>query len=239
MPLFKGLTMSIASSALAAAVLSAPSASAEDIGAYLSFFAGASIPASNAEFTNGQTVVDTDFDTGFAVGGAIGYRLNQFSFSGFTPRVELEASYSENGVDALNFSGNGPGAENVVSGSKVSSLNLVTSAFIDADELFGGVVVPYVGAGAGIGFVSQDIVYNGAGVNLSDRDTAFLWHVTGGAKYAFTERASAFADVGFRQTVGVSSLRRVGSNPAAGAGGGVFEDDLNNIVLRLGITVDF
>jgi len=225
---------------LAAATLAAMPISAQaETGAYISIFGGANF-GGDSQFTNGQTVVDTDFDTGFLVGGAVGYSINEFNFGGFVPRAELEFSYSQNEVGALNFSGNGPGAENVVSGSSVDTLAVFANIYVDGKDLIAPGITPYIGGGVGFARSNFDIIYNAPGLNLTDTDTSFAWQVRGGVNYAFTNTASLFADVGYRSIVDASSLRRIGGNLVPGGpGGGSFEDSIDNIQLRLGVTVSF
>lgn len=209
---------------------------------YLSIFAGAVFPTEDVEYTNGITAVNTELDTGFTVGAAIGRRLTEHSRDGFTPRLELAFRYAETDVDELNFSGNGAGAEVVIGDSNVSYTTFTANAFIDADDAFGDGITPYIGGGVGVALVNQDIVYNAAGLNLSDDDTVFTWNVTAGVSFELNENVSLFTDVGYHQLVDTSSLRRIGGVPVgggAGPGGGIFEDDNNSIVGRVGLTVSF
>lgn len=207
---------------------------------YLSIFAGAVFPTENVEYTNGITVVDTELETGFTIGGAIGRRFTEHSADGFTPRLELAFRYAETGVDALNFSGNGPAQEQVIGDSQISSTSFTVNGYIDADDAFGDGITPYLGGGIGVALVNQNIVYNAAGLNLNDDDTVFTWNVTAGVNFELNENVSLFTDVGFHQLVDTSSLRRVGGAPVGGGtgpGGGIFEDDNNSIVARVGLSV--
>jgi len=207
---------------------------------YLSIFAGAVFPTSDVDYTNGLTTVETDLDTGYTIGAAIGKRFLEHSNNGFTPRLELAFRYAENEVDSLNFSGNGPGAEVVGVGSQVSYTTFTANGFIDADDAWGSGITPYIGGGLGLGLVNHDIIYNGAGLNLNDNnDAVFTWNVTAGANFELNDRVSLFTDVGYHQLVDTSSVRRIGSNAVGGPGGGVFEDDNDSIVARIGLSVSF
>ena len=208
---------------------------------YFSAFGGGNFITDDVEYSNGQTVVDTEFDGGFILGGALGYRWTEHQFSGFVPRTEFEFNFSENEADSINFSGNGPGAEVVAPGSNVSSVGLLANLFLDAPDALGDGVTPYFGGGIGVNIVDHGLIYNGPGLNLNDNnDTTFAWHVTAGLDFELTEQVSFFTDVGFRQSVDAGSTRRIGSAPVpAGPGGGFFEDDINSVVVRGGLTISF
>lgn len=209
---------------------------------YLSIFAGAVFPTDDVDYTNGQTVVNVDLDTGYTIGAALGKRFTEHSRDGFTPRLELAFRYAENDVGALNFSGNGPAQEVVIGDSQVSYTTFGVNGFIDADDAFGDGITPYLGGGVGVALVNQNIVYNAAGLNLNDDDTVFTWNVTAGVNFELNEQVSLFTDVGFHQLVDTSSLRRVAGAPAGGGSGpngGIFEDDNNSIVARVGLSVSF
>jgi len=81
--------------------------------------------------------------TGFAVGGVIGY-----DFVG--PRVELEGVYRQNQVNINTFNNfNGGTIRN-----QVGQLGILANLLYDFNA--GGVITPYIGAGAGIAFVDGD-----------------------------------------------------------------------------------
>jgi len=209
---------------------------------YLSIFTGAVFPTDDVEYTNGITVVDTDLETGYTIGAAFGKRFFEHSQNGFTPRLELAFRYADTDVDELNFSGNGPGAEVVIGDSDITYTTFTANAYIDADDAWGAGITPYIGGGLGVALVNQDIVYNAAGLNLNDDDTVFTWNVTAGVNFEINDQLSWFTDIGYHQLVDTSSLRRIGGAPVGGGsgpGGGIFEDDNNSIVARVGLSVSF
>lgn len=225
--------------AFAATSFTVGTSHAEETDWYVSAFAGFAIPTGDVDYTNGSTTVNTEFDTGFTFGGAVGYSWNDVDLGGIVPRTELEFNYSENNVDRLDFSGNGAGDEVVFEGSQASTVSIIGSLYLDAPDLIGHGITPYIGGGAGVAITNHDIFYN-VGLNLADDgDTNFTWHVTGGVKYALNDSVSLFTDVGFRQIVNASSVRRLDAVPLAGAGGGVFEDDINSLYVRTGLSVGF
>ena len=86
--------------------------------------------------TGGLTQVGVSPQTGFAVGGKIGY-----DFVG--PRVELEGLYLQNQTNVFIT-----GANSV---TKIGQLGILANLLYDF--MPASVITPYVGAGAGIGFV--------------------------------------------------------------------------------------
>jgi len=83
--------------------------------------------------------------TGFAVGGVVGY-----DFVG--PRVELEGVYRQNqvNINAFNNFNNFNGQIR----NQVGQLGILANLLYDFNA--GGVITPYIGAGAGIAFVDGD-----------------------------------------------------------------------------------
>lgn len=216
---------------------SEPVAAKDVLGIYASVFGGANF-LQDSDFTNGITNVAVDFNTGFNVGGAIGYKWNNLNLGFVTPRTELEFSYFDNGVGGINFSGNGPAAEAVISGSDVSAFTLFTNLYFDYDN--DSRITPYVGGGIGVAFTDLNIAYNAANLNLSDSDTNFAWHVGAGASIDVTDSLSFFADARYQQIVNASSVRNIGAVPVpAGGGAGIFEDDLSSVLVRAGLTYSF
>lgn len=243
----------ISSFALGAALLLAPATFSsvqadghEDFRApspwYASVFAGGNFITDDPSFTNGITQVDVDYDGGFVVGGAIGYRWVGALGSGLTPRTEVEVSYQENDVSAINFSGNGPGQEVVNGDSDTTAFNVLFNLYLDADNALGNGITPYFGGGIGFSVVDHSIFYNGANLNLDDTETDFRWHLTAGVNVAVSESVSIFGDIGYHQIVDTGSLRRIGAAPVgggAGPGGGIFEDDIGSVLVKVGARVGF
>lgn len=206
---------------------------------YVSLFGGASFKIGDTNFTNGITALDTEFDTGYLVGGAVGYRWRNFEFNGFTPRTEIEVNYFDTNLDSINFSGNGPAQEVLAGGSDISGVGLFGNLYVDYTNAFDTGLSPYVFGGVGAVFANLDIAYNAGNLNLQDNDTAFAWQVGVGASYEVAKNVSLFTDVRYQQIVNLSSVRRAGPVPVVGAGGGSFEDDLNNVIARAGLSISF
>ena len=79
--------------------------------------------------------------TGWAAGGKIGY-----DFVG--PRVELEGVYRQN---QTNLSANNFGANFGTAGTSIGQLGILANLLYDFSP--GATITPYIGAGAGVGFV--------------------------------------------------------------------------------------
>ncbi|TAJ25739.1 MAG: OmpA family protein, partial [Reyranella sp.] len=86
-------------------------------------------------------VINVQPQTGFAVGGSIGY-----DFVG--PRVELEGVYRSN---YASLTSNVVGI-NAAAGSQINQTAIMANLFYDFNA--GGTIVPYIGAGAGVAFVN-------------------------------------------------------------------------------------
>lgn len=181
----------------------------------------------------GRQTVDTELQRGGAFGVALGTTINSLSGSAFTTRGELEFSTSRGDVDDLQFSGNGPGAENNVDGN-ISANRFFVNALVDFDT--GTRFTPYAGLGLGVAAVDTSLSYGpvpGA-VRIDDRDTVFSTQLILGAAYELTDQLSLTGDVRFIRDYGVSSER---VSPAGVTG--VVEDDIDTVNIGLGLRFKF
>ena len=139
--------------------------------------------------------VNLESDTGFTVGGALGYRL-PYSWGGISPRLEGELNYQKNDVGSgSNFNG----GNQVFSGSQ-DSLNLFANVLFDYDLLGTGKFKPYIGGGIGVAFIDSSVNYspaaNGA-VNVALRESStanFAFQAIVGASYEVTKSVELFVD---------------------------------------------
>ena len=187
---------------------------------YVQGFAGYTF-ADNANFAGviggAPQSVFSDFEDGYNIGGSVGLK--------FAP----SGSSVENDIDALNFTGNGPGFE-VNVGGDVSATFLLVNGFIDFDT--GSKLTPYLGGGIGVGFVDIDLIY-GPGVVITGNDEVFAAQLIAGVSYEVGANTSIFGDVRYIQAYDVQGTRVSPGGAALGA------DDLSRTALNVGVRFDF
>ncbi|MEQ9813647.1 MAG: OmpA family protein [Azospirillaceae bacterium] len=120
-----------------------------------------------------------EFDTGYGVGGAIGYDTGNF-------RYELEAAWRDNDIDTISAPAGFPG-----SSGDISALTFMANAYYDIEN--NSNFTPYVGAGVGAGRVDASITGPG-GTVLDDEGWGFAAQGIAGVSYALTDRLDIFAE---------------------------------------------
>lgn len=155
----------------------------------------------------------TQFDTGYAISGAAGHRYGPF-------RGELELTWQRNAVDThvdVSAAGIALGTEDagvLVTGAPnlgVSVADLVAAAegnvrtiFVMANIYYdidtGGPLKPYIGAGAGIGFVNVNYAPSATTI-IDDSATPFAYQGMAGVSYDVSPAASLFAGYRYRATL--------------------------------------
>ncbi|MEM8799573.1 MAG: outer membrane beta-barrel protein [Pseudomonadota bacterium] len=129
-----------------------PAMASNESGVYVSAFAGVGfqqdLEGETTIATAGPLSVDIDLDTGFVVGGAIGYAFP--SLRVIQLRVEAELSYRENDAGSALLDGIPQLAT-----LDTSSLAGIANVLIDF-EIF-PIVTPFIGAGVGIAGVESDV----------------------------------------------------------------------------------
>ena len=141
----------------------------------------------------GSGTADLSYDTGFIIGGAVGYMKEKFRFEG-------ELSYQTSDMDSLS----GPGGSVSINGD-LSALTFLVNGYFDFAT--GGPLTPYITAG--IGYSSVDVDFEGA----SDDDNLLTYQLGFGVGYAMSEtvtldlryRYLGFDDYEYSE-VGVGSL---------------------------------
>ena len=157
---------------------------------YVSVFGGASfLDDFDITYSNSGTPgrSETRTDAGFIVGGAIGMELSS------SVRAEVEVSYFDNDVNRLNY----PLFPIAYSASGyVNSINVMGNFWYDMDMGMG--IVPYVGGGAGVGFVDARAAWPNID-NYNEHigsNAGFAFQVGGGLRFELTDMIGA--DVGYR-----------------------------------------
>ena len=167
------------------AVLSVP-AVAQDAsqGPYVGFGAGMfflsdSDGSFDDETLGGIAGIKLDFDTGYALSGALGYRFA----NGF--RVEGEVAYRRNNVDKVSLTVSGVGLPGDVD-DHLTNLGFMVNAYQDLQTESG--VIPYLGIGLGfnrVGMGAIDSMYLSA-----DHDTVFAYAAMAGVSVPVAESTS-------------------------------------------------
>ncbi len=224
--------------ALVGVVASAGAASAQDKDWYASLSGGVSLlndsdnlGAFNTDFTTGEgttipagTVLPggtsvgwtSEFDTGFAIAGALGKRKGNF-------RGELEVAYQNNNVGTHTdvAVGGGPiGTEDagvLVTGAGnlgVSVADLVADGQGDVQTVFvmanvfydldtGGPLKPYIGGGVGVGFVDVNYAPSATTI-IDDNSTEFAWQAMAGVAYEVSPSTDLYVGYRYRNTSDVT-----------------------------------
>lgn len=177
---------------------------------------GTAIPAGTVLPDGTPVGWTTDFDTGYAFGGAIGKKFGAL-------RGEVEVAYQSNkvashaGVEAASIALDGEDAGVLITGSPnlgvsvgdlvadgrgdVSNLFVMANLFYDFD--MGGLVTPFIGAGAGVGFVDVDYSPSGVAV-IQDDATAFAYQAIAGLAYEVSPSIDLTLAYRYRATTDVS-----------------------------------
>ena len=114
----------------------------------------------------------TEFDSGLAVAGAIGYRMGNF-------RVEAEVGYQENDLDEWSAFGVG-----IPLSGDMNATSFLANGYYDFAN--SSKFTPFITAGLGMANVEiNDLTVPGFGLfPASDDDTVFAWQVGAGVSYA-------------------------------------------------------
>ena len=226
--------------------------SKDDSGVYVSLSGGAEF-ISDIEFTGIQNpdsgvpgvagapaAVDVDFDTGYNIRGAIGYKFSNGFISFLKPSVELEVGYSEADVNSGVFNG----GDQTFGGD----INVVTiQANYNNDIIISKKqpITPYIGGGIGIGIVDANIVYfpnNGIATaptfGVFGTSTDFVTNSRIGLKAKISDSLDVFAEGRYTRVSRGDFDRRFIDAGADGFNAGV-GGDTDSFSLGLGIRTRF
>lgn len=166
---------------------SVPALAAEKNGPYVSGHLGMAMPsdATGTDSTVPGLSLDVDYDSGFAINLALGYRTGPM-------RLEGEIGYQKSDVDTITASYGGVSAS---ASSGFSADTSVTSFMLNGyyDFQNSSAFTPYITAGLGFAKVkaSLDIPDYGLGsYNWSDKDTVFAYQIGAGFEYAVNQTVS-------------------------------------------------
>jgi OOP family OmpA-OmpF porin len=116
----------------------------------------------------GSETAELSYDTGFTVGGAVGYMMENF-------RVEGEISYQTNDMDSLSAYG-----VSIPFDGDISALTFLVNGYMDFAT--GGPLTPYITGG--LGYSNVDATIEGE----SNDDNLFTYQLGVGVGYAMSER---------------------------------------------------
>ena len=173
------------------------------------------------------------FDTGFIVGGAIGVK----GLVHDNIRTELEFAYTSHNPKTWNAANTTGGIYTYNATGNIGVFTILANVWYDFD--IDSSLTPYIGGGAGVGFVKNNMTLftpGGSGYEILNKSsTEFAFQLGAGIKYDFTKNMAL--DAGYR-------LRGVlGANPkATGITGGIFglnsvkNFDLISHTVQVGVT---
>lgn len=147
---------------------------------------------SDFEFDSFGDLFETEMDTGWAAGGALGYRYQ----NGF--RAEFEGTWRDNDGEIFFIDPEfGPLPDGP---AEVSALNLMLNGLYDFN--MGGGFSPYIGAGIGAARVSMEMFDDGDAEE--DDGWAFAYQFIGGVSFGMPNTAMEFfADYRYMSTAGL------------------------------------
>ena len=191
----KTLTIFFSAAAIFAGSISSEAQSREDGGYYISGFGGLAFQSGNTNTPANGTgnAIELDYDTGYSLGGSIGYKLPASSlFAGV--RLELEASYREGDIDS--------GTDFFDRNGDTSSFGVLANVLYDFDAIASDFFVPYIGFGLGLGGVESDVFLDlpdGTGGNTNQQfggstRTQFLYQGIIGATFPISDSFDLFID---------------------------------------------
>ncbi len=175
-------TSLLATTALVALTLAAPTANAAGSGWYVSLSGGANWLDDSSFFVSNPTstfTLATDSDTGWIVTGAVGYSLTNF-MAGL--RAEVEAGYRQNQVDGAFLSSTVLTTDFGPVDVDHQTFSVLANLWYDFDV---GGFKPYLGGGIGWAETEFEGTYNGvlATTPFSFEDSGFAWQVGGGINF--------------------------------------------------------
>ncbi len=150
--------------------------SAQAEGFYLAFATGASV-IPDQDISGGGLSGEVSADAGYHVGGAVGIHMNEHL------RGEVNLSYREADIDTIT----GPGISLEGAGT-VGAFAALANVYFDL--LPEAPVIPFLGAGIGLGVVTVDSDSGATVLIVDDSSVEFAWNVLAGLTVPVTDRFS-------------------------------------------------
>ncbi len=127
-------------------------------------------------------VAEARYQTGYAVGGAIGYRFNRMT------RLEVEATYRRNDYDDIDWSVPAVKTGSFATSGEIAALALMNNFFFDIPT--GGPVTPILGIGLGYVRVSLDDVADRDGPLFDEEIDGLGFQLGTGVGYAVSDHVT-------------------------------------------------
>lgn len=154
---------------------------------YVSLFGGASFAQDVKTIDYADDEYSLDLNTGFVVGAAVGWRIND-AF-----RVEGEVSYARYKTDSYSYTCCGGGTD--PASGDLSATYLLANAWADVARF--GQATAYVGGGLGAAYVTADTTFDGStGWGYGKGEWGFAGQLGAGVTYAIAQNIDL--DFGYR-----------------------------------------
>lgn len=219
-------------------------------GFYVSGFGGINF-GSDADFEGVQTpdagvpgvaganaLVDVDFSSSRAFGGAIGVQLPFRYWKYFHPRLELEGGTFRQNVDGGSFNG---GTQTF--GGHISGTTILLNNYSDIIFSENQTIVPYIGGGIGVVFIDSNITYfpgtaSAPTFAVSGDDTALYGTIAAGLSVRFTQKLELYTEARYNRATSVQLERTFVADGSGGFNADV-QDSLNSVSVLGGIRFRF
>ena len=215
---------------IAAAVLLVAAGDASAQGFYVGLHGGPNIThdgdVDEFFFFDSTTVGKAEYDSGYAVGGSLGYKSEHIW------RVEIEVTYRRNGFDESDWSHFSKSGRFETNGD-VASLAFMANVFWDIDT--GTKFTPSLGMGLGVAQVAFDDVSDADGPLFDETETGLAFQLGAGLGYALTEVLTLSLDYRFF----VAFVSPTADPGQPGIGGEEFNMEYTNSSFWLGLRYQF
>ncbi len=135
----------------------------------------------------GRVLGRAEFESGYAVGGAVGYKWSQ-------GRLEGELTYRRNAFDEIDWSLTNKDGTFETDGT-ISSFALMVNGFWDIPT--GTRIVPSLGGGLGLAVVTFDDVSDADGPLFDETETGMAFQLGAGLGYEITDTVTLAVDYRF------------------------------------------
>ncbi len=185
-----------------------------------------------------NALVNVDFSSSRAFGGAVGVKLPFRYLKYFQTRLELEGSTFRQNVDGGSFNG---GAQTF--GGSLSGTTILFNNYSDIIFNEGQAIVPYIGGGIGVAFIDSNVTYfpgtaTAPTFAVAGEDTALYGHIAAGVSIRFSEKLELYTEARYNRVTNAQLDRRFIAGGANGFSADL-EDNLSNVSVLGGVRFRF